>query len=107
MARGWSCAGPSGPAGWGGIDTHFTNCFLLPLSAWVTRFLALDARRIALGMTLAFFAFAFLFCLQEREGERRETRAALGSGQGLLCGVLLFWSVISLSGVTQFLYSEF
>lgn len=107
IAQGLELCRAIGACQLGGIDTHFTNCFLLPLSAWVTRFFALDAHRIALGMTLAFFAFAFLFCFQERGGEKRETKAALGSGQGLLCGVLLFWSVISLSGVTQFLYSEF
>ncbi|MDY3014798.1 MAG: MBOAT family O-acyltransferase [Evtepia sp.] len=107
ISQGMDLCRAVGVCSFGGIDPGFTSAFLLPLPAWLTRFLSLDPQRAALGMTLVFFAFAFLFCFQERGGKEKETRVSLGGWTGVLCGLLLFWSVISLTGVTQFLYSEF
>lgn len=107
ISQGLALCKAIGVCSFGEIAPGFTACFQLPLTSWLSRFLVLEPQRVALGMTLLFLLFAFLFCLQERGGAKKEERVALQGRTGVLCGLLLFWSVISLTGVTQFLYSEF
>ena len=85
----------------------FTDCFYLPAVAWLGRFLGVDLGRLALFMMLLFFLFAFLFVFLERDQEKKEGAVSFGARTGLLCACLFFWCLISLTGVTQFLYSEF
>ena len=61
--------------------------------------------RLALLMFLAFTAFALVFCLQEKPVKNR--KFVMTGKKGVLAGVLLFWSIISLGTVTQFIYSNF
>lgn len=85
----------------------FTDCFYLPAVAWLGRFLGVDLGRLALFMMLLFFLFAFLVVFLEKDQEKKEGTVSFGARTGLLCACLFFWSLISLTGVTQFLYSEF
>ncbi len=107
VADGWAMVTAVGRCEFGSILSAFTSCFHLPMEAWLGRFLGLDMERLALLMLLLFFGGAFLFVFLERAGEKKETGREFGARAGLLSAVLLFWSLISLSGVTQFLYSNF
>ena len=48
---------------------------------------------------------ADFFCLQETPVARRKHR--MTGRRGVLAGILLFWAVISLTGVSRFIYSNF
>lgn len=107
IADGWAMVKTVAMCDFGTIMPQFTGCFHLPLESWLGRWLSLDMGRLALFMMLLFFGGAFLFIFLEKEGEKKETAVKLGARTGMLSAVLLFWSLISLTGVTQFLYSEF
>lgn len=91
----------------GSIAPVLTTFFQFPSLAWLGRVFSIDPTRVSLFTCLLFFGIAFIVCLQGKT----ETEL-LGTGSpkkrvAVLCAVLLFWAVISMSGVTQFLYSNF
>lgn len=89
----------------GPLANGFTDQFQLAMPAWLGRELGWDLPRLALGMFLLFTAGALVFCLQEKPAAQRSK--TMTGRKGLLAGVLLFWSVISLTGAAQFIYSNF
>lgn len=91
----------------GPLAGGFTQCFLTPELSWLTRLLSLSADRTALLACLGFFLLAFLLCLQGRTASERLKGRALGTGAGLWYGFLSFWALISMTGITQFLYANF
>lgn len=107
IGDGWAMCQAIAHCDFGGILPLFTSQFHLPMESWLGRWLGLDLDRLALMMTLLFFAAAFLFVFLERDGERKEERTTFGVWNGGLCALLVFWSMISFTGVTQFLYSVF
>lgn len=106
IGEGWDLCRTIALCDFGGILPQFTSCFHLPMESWLIRYLGLDTDRMALFMMLLFFAFAFLFCFLERD-KTKDPMPVLRGRTGLLSAILFFWSLISLSGVTQFLYSGF
>lgn len=89
----------------GALSDQFTDNFQLALPAWIGREMGITLPRLALLMFLAFTAFALVFCLQEKPVKNR--KFVMTGKKGVLAGVLLFWSIISLGTVTQFIYSNF
>ena len=89
----------------GPLANGFTDQFQLAMPAWLGRELGWDLPRLALGMFLLFTAGALVFCLQEKPAAQRSK--TMTGRKRLLVGVLLFWSVISLTGAAQFIYSNF
>lgn len=91
----------------GALPDAFTSCFALPGVSWLGSISGVSLQRLDLFLSLAFFLIAGLICLQGRTVDRRMKETRPGAGMALLCAILLFWSLISLSGVTTFLYSNF
>lgn len=89
----------------GPLSDAFTDHFQMALPAWIGRESEITLSRLALLMFLLFFLGAMIFCLQEKPVTRREH--TMTGQRGLLAGFLLFWSIISLTGAAQFIYSNF
>lgn len=89
----------------GSLANSFTNKFQLPEITWLARQAGVDPAQLALPVSLAFLAGGMVLCLQERPVARRSD--GMTARRGVLAGLLLFWSVISLTGVSQFIYSNF
>lgn len=83
----------------------FTGQFQLSEVTWLARQTGADMTRLALLMFLLFLVGGMVLCLQEKPVARRSDK--MTARRGILAGVLLFWSVISLTGVSQFIYSNF
>lgn len=84
---------------------EFTTSFQMPEITWIGRYLEIDMARLALLMFLLFVVGSMFFCLQETPVARRKHR--MTGRRGVLAGILLFWAVISLTGVSRFIYSNF
>lgn len=89
----------------GPLAEEFTTSFQMPEITWIGRYLEIDMARLALLMFLLFVVGSMFFCLQETPVARRKHR--MTGRRGVLAGILLFWAVISLTGVSRFIYSNF
>ena len=87
------------------LAEEFTTSFQMPEITWIGRYLEIDMARLALLMFLLFVVGSMFFCLQETPVARRKHR--MTGRRGVLAGILLFWAVISLTGVSRFIYSNF
>lgn len=81
----------------GPLAEEFTTSFQMPEITWIGRYLEIDMARLALLMFLLFVVGSMFFCLQETPVARRKHR--MTGRRGVLAGILLFWAVISLTGV--------
>ena len=89
----------------GPLAEEFTTSFQMPEITWIGRYLEIDMARLALLMFVLFVVGSMFFCLQETPVARRKHR--MTGRRGVLAGILLFWAVISLTGVSRFIYSNF
>ncbi len=91
----------------GAVAAPFTHFFCFPEFSWFGNLLGLDIGRLCLFLCLAFLLLAFVLCLQGKTVEETLAKGRLDVRSALFCAVLVFWSLISLTGVTTFLYSNF
>ena len=89
------------------LDGDFTGCFLLPGLAFLCRLFSLSPDRMALFSCIGFFLLAFAICLQGRTASERLAAREPGPAAGIWYGVLCFWALISMTGISQFLYANF
>lgn len=91
----------------GALSPQLTDCFRLPGVDILVRLFELSAARVNLLLLLVSLLLALLICLQGKTLDERLAKRIPNKKMALLSAMLLFWSLISLTGVTTFLYSDF
>ncbi|MPN24190.1 hypothetical protein SDC9_171584 [bioreactor metagenome] len=91
----------------GALPDGLTACFRLPELATLQPLLGSGDARFNLLLCLLFLAGGLLVCLQWENTERRTEEFRPKTGTAVLCALLASWSLISLSGVSEFLYAVF
>lgn len=84
-----------------------TQHFSIPLMNAIGQMLHMDLARWNLLLCLLFFAVALLICLQGKTMDERLQSDKMGAVSAVLSAALMFWAIISLTGVTMFIYSNF
>jgi len=91
----------------GALSSQLTACFQLPGADFLVRLFELSSGRVNLLLLLLTFLLAFLICLQGKTLDERLAKQTPNTRMALFSALLLFWSLISLTGVSTFLYSNF
>lgn len=89
----------------GPIDNNIVSAFALPEFHWISNLLNIDT--VSKIYLLAFFAFAFFAILCMKNTSERIEEFKPNIKTAVTTSLLLVWSIVSLSGVSTFLYFNF
>ncbi|MGN1008738.1 MAG: MBOAT family O-acyltransferase, partial [Butyricicoccus sp.] len=93
--------------GWSALPTGLTDCFLTTEFSSLEQFIPLDNTLFAAIVCVAFLLAALAGSIFPQNMQQRLLRFRPSVPLCLGASVLLFWSVLSLSGVSTFLYFTF
>ena len=94
-------------AGWGALPTALTDCFMTTEFTSLAQFVPLDKGVFAAAVCVLFLLAALAGAIFPQNMQRRLQNFRPGAALCLGSAALLFWSVLSLSGVSTFLYFTF
>ncbi len=93
--------------GWGALPSGLTDCFLITEFASIEQFVPMEATVFGTVICVLFLLLALAGAVFPRNMQRRLENFQPSVPLCLGSSVLLFWSILSLTGVSTFLYFTF
>ena len=88
------------------ISTALSECYILPVVSYVLALLPEAVQELASSACMWGFMFISLFIVLNFKNSS-EIKPKASVARGIVTAVLIYWSVMSLSGISEFLYFDF